>query len=91
MIFIQVKSAVNCTPFIVNNCVEIRFTECEMKGYDNTVFRQLNSDTLKIVLKGADGSETVLTSEFVEMKQECKVSIMSFCCSSVFQFDLHSG
>merc|ERR1711974_450007 len=31
----EVKSSVNCRPVTVNNCVEVRFTECELKGRDS--------------------------------------------------------
>merc|ERR1712112_628726 len=31
----EVKSSVNCRPVTVNNCVDVRFTECELKGQDS--------------------------------------------------------
>merc|ERR550519_2601274 len=31
----EVKSSVNCVPVVVNNCVEVRYTECEMKAQDS--------------------------------------------------------
>merc|ERR1712108_122418 len=31
----EVKSSVNCRPVTVNNCVEVRFTECELKAQDS--------------------------------------------------------
>merc|ERR1712096_394762 len=31
----EVKSSVNCRPVTVNNCVDVRFTECELKGHDS--------------------------------------------------------
>merc|ERR1712096_129936 len=30
----EVKSSVNCIPVVVNNCVDVRYTECELKGED---------------------------------------------------------
>merc|ERR1712119_13055 len=31
----EVKSSVNCRPVTVNNCVDVRFTECELKAQDS--------------------------------------------------------